>query len=84
MNLYSHRSQAATEYLMTYGWAFLIIAIVAAILISLGVFSPSPSSTVTGFTSFTSASASVSKTNGLVLTLTNTNPNTIYLTNVSL
>ncbi|MCW1302773.1 MAG: DUF2341 domain-containing protein [Candidatus Rehaiarchaeum fermentans] len=84
MNLYSHRSQAATEYLMTYGWAFLIIAIVAAILISLGVFSPSPSSTVTGFTSFTSASASVSKINGLVLTLTNTNPNTIYLTNVSL
>ncbi|MCW1293349.1 MAG: hypothetical protein OH318_03125, partial [Candidatus Parvarchaeota archaeon] len=65
------RSQAATEYLMTYGWAFLVIAIVAAILISLGVFSPSPSSTVTGFTSFTSASASVSKTNGLVLTLTN-------------
>ncbi|MCW1292934.1 MAG: DUF2341 domain-containing protein [Candidatus Parvarchaeota archaeon] len=84
MKLYSHRSQAATEYLMTYGWAFLIIAIVAAILISLGVFSPSSSSTVTGFNSFTSASASVSKTNGLVLTLTNTNPNTIYLTNVSL
>ncbi|MCW1293029.1 MAG: hypothetical protein OH318_01400, partial [Candidatus Parvarchaeota archaeon] len=49
MNLYSHRSQAATEYLMTYGWAFLIIAIVAAILISLGVFSSPSSATINIF-----------------------------------
>ena len=34
------KSQSAMEYLMTYGWAILIIAIVLAALFSLGVFSP--------------------------------------------
>ena len=32
------RSQSAMEYLMTYGWAVLIIAVVLAALYSLGVF----------------------------------------------
>ena len=36
----SVKSQSAMEYLMTYGWAILIIAIVLAALFSLGVFSP--------------------------------------------
>lgn len=35
------RSQAAMEYLMTYGWAILIIAVVLGVLFSLGVFSAS-------------------------------------------
>ena len=45
------RSQSALEYMMTYGWAILVIVIVAAVLYSLGVFSPSSSlsTTVTGF-----------------------------------
>ena len=33
------RAQSAMEYLMTYGWAILIIAIVLGALFSLGVFS---------------------------------------------
>ena len=33
------KSQSAMEYLMTYGWAILIIAIVLAALFSLGIFS---------------------------------------------
>ena len=33
------RSQSAMEYLMTYGWAILIIAVVLAVLFQLGVFS---------------------------------------------
>ena len=33
------KGQSAMEYLMTYGWAILIIAIVLAALFSLGVFS---------------------------------------------
>ena len=32
------RSQSAMEYLMTYGWAVLIIAVVLAVLYSLGLF----------------------------------------------
>ena len=47
----NHRSQSALEYMMTYGWAILVIVIVAAVLYSLGIFSPSSSlsTTVTGF-----------------------------------
>jgi len=33
------RSQSAMEYLMTYGWAILIIAVVLGVLFQLGVFS---------------------------------------------
>ena len=34
------KSQSAMEYLMTYGWAILIIAVVLGALFSLGVFNP--------------------------------------------
>jgi hypothetical protein len=34
------KAQTALEYLMTYGWAILIIIIVGAALYALGVFSP--------------------------------------------
>ena len=36
----SFRSQSAMEYLVTYGWAILIIAVVLAALFELGVFNP--------------------------------------------
>ena len=35
---YAHYAQSAMEYLMTYGWAILIIAVVLAALFQLGVF----------------------------------------------
>ncbi len=38
------KSQSALEYMMTYGWAILIIVIVAGVLYSLGIFNPSASS----------------------------------------
>jgi hypothetical protein len=49
------RAQSALEYMMTYGWAILIIVIVAAVLYSLGIFNPSANSgaTSTGFNPFT-------------------------------
>ena len=34
------KAQAAMEYLMTYGWAILIVIIVATALYSLGIFNP--------------------------------------------
>ena len=34
------RSQAAMEYLMTYGWAILIIALALGVLYSLGILNP--------------------------------------------
>jgi len=39
--MYFKKGQSAMEYLMTYGWAILIILIAVGALFSLGVFSPS-------------------------------------------
>ena len=52
------RSQSALEYMMTYGWAILIIVIVAVILYSMGIFNPASSVTFTssGFSPFTVSS----------------------------
>jgi hypothetical protein len=36
----SMKAQSAMEYLMTYGWAILIVIIVAAALYALGIFNP--------------------------------------------
>ena len=43
------KAQAAMEYLMTYGWAILIVVIVAAALFALGIFSPPTGSRCVGF-----------------------------------
>jgi hypothetical protein len=43
----TRKAQSALEYLMTYGWAILIIVIVGAALFALGVFNPSGSATMT-------------------------------------
>jgi hypothetical protein len=45
------KAQSAMEYLMTYGWAILIVIIVAAALYALGVFNPQTyvGSAATGF-----------------------------------
>jgi YVTN family beta-propeller protein len=50
----SKKAQSALEYMMTYGWAILIIVIVAVILYSMGIFNPSSSVTATssGFSPF--------------------------------
>ena len=52
--------QSALEYMMTYGWAILIIVIVAVILYSMGIFNPasSVSFTSSGFSPFTVSSSS--------------------------
>ncbi len=41
MRLDSRRGQAALEFLMTYGWAILVILIVLAVLWQWGLFNPS-------------------------------------------
>lgn len=69
------------EYLMTYGWALLVIVIVIAILISLNLFS-APQGCSFERVGFTCGSP-VIDTNGLLfLPLTNGNPNNIKLVGV--
>ncbi|MCW1292936.1 MAG: YncE family protein [Candidatus Parvarchaeota archaeon] len=80
------RSQAATEYLMTYGWAFLIIAIVAAILISLGVFS-SPSSATVNIFSYGAIQFNVlaeCTQVGILYSVQNPSQNVAYLANLTI
>jgi hypothetical protein len=72
----NRKSQSALEYMMTYGWAILIIVIVAGVLYSLGIFTPS-SSTGTTITDFSglgvTTAACVNSINNQLLELSITN-----------
>ena len=84
--LRSKHSQSALEYMMTYGWAILIIVIVAAGLYSLGIFSPTNSAgtTVTGFSSLGSVQAACSGNQGLLITLGNSAGAQINITKINI
>lgn len=43
-----NKGQAALEYLMTYGWALVVIAIVVGVLIFMGILKPPTAATCTG------------------------------------
>jgi hypothetical protein len=60
------KGQSAMEYLMTYGWAILIVIIVAAALYALGVFTPSSSETEARFATLgTSPAHTLNSASGL-------------------
>ena len=65
------KGQSALEYMMTYGWAILIIVIVAVILYSMGIFNPRASVTASssGFSPF-AASAAICSSSGLKVSFT--------------
>ncbi len=65
------KAQSAMEYLMTYGWAILIVIIVAAALFALGVFNPATytQQTAIGFQGFQIPSGGWQFTSGGQLTL---------------
>jgi len=65
------KGQSALEYMMTYGWAILIIVIVAVILYSMGIFNPSSAVTTTssGFSPFAISSVICSPA-GLTVAIT--------------
>ena len=75
------------EYLMTYGWAILIVIIVAAALFALGVFNPATytQSTATGFTGFQVPTGGWQLNSGgqLTLMVSNMAGANIQITNVS-
>ena len=81
----NHKSQSALEYMMTYGWAILVIVIVAAVLYSLGIFSPSSaiSATVTGFSNLGSVTAQCIGNQGLTIQLGDSVGYPIQITNIS-
>ncbi len=81
----SKRSQSALEYMMTYGWAILIIVIVAVILYSMGIFNPSSSisTTITGFSSTPVSSALFTNNGGLSISVQNSVGYPIEITNIT-
>ncbi len=80
-----HRSQSALEYMMTYGWAILIIVIVAGVLYSFGIFNPSASSgtTITGFSGLGSVTAQCYANGVLRIQLGNNLGNTVNITKIT-
>jgi len=65
-----HKAQSAMEYLMTYGWAILIIAVVLAILYQLGLFGGGASLVSTSClatTGFLCASPQLNTTGNLIV-----------------
>jgi hypothetical protein len=81
----NRKSQSALEYMMTYGWAILIIVIVAGVLYSLGVFSPSnsASTTITGFSGLGSVSATCLTDNALEIGIGDLTGATINITRIN-
>jgi len=80
------KGQTALEYLMTYGWMLIIIAIVGVVLYQYGIFTPPP--TPPGSTGFSQAKpidckASVQNSGNLTLTLINDAGTKIRITSVN-
>lgn len=68
------KGQGAMEYLMTYGWAILVVIIVGVVLWQMGIFSGggSSSATFTGFGAVKPLEWSCNAdTNALIVTMTN-------------
>ncbi len=64
-NIFNKKSQAAMEFLMTYGWAILIIMVVMAILFSLDVFNPKVPNTCSSISPITCYDIKLNK-NGII------------------
>lgn len=61
------KAQSAMEYLMTYGWAILVVLIALGALFYLGVFSPRTPNTCTAIAPFTCADVKADETSDDVL-----------------
>lgn len=80
----NEHGQAAMEYLMTYGWAILVIVIVLGALLYLGVFNP-PTPDLCQFAPgflCLSMRAGFAEPGAIQMTLANGLPNTVYLCGV--
>ncbi|MEM4348040.1 MAG: hypothetical protein QXN37_00520 [Candidatus Anstonellaceae archaeon] len=72
------RGQAAMEYLMTYGWALLVIVVVIAILLIINPLQP-PTGCRFESIGFLCSEPLVTSSGKLFLKVTNGNPNTIMV-----
>jgi len=67
----SKKGQAALEYLMTYGWALVVIAIVIGVLIFMGILKAPSAGTCTGLDKLAYADHTIDNTGNFALYLSN-------------
>ncbi len=60
---FDSKGQSALEYLMTYGWALVVIVIVIAALFAFGIFNPPDAGTCTGLNKLAYIQHSISNGN---------------------
>jgi uncharacterized protein (UPF0333 family) len=79
------KAQSALEYLLTYGWAILIVIIVGASLYALGVFNPGTftGKRTTGFTQFQLVDQKVDTNTNVTLVFGNRLGKTVSVGNVT-
>ncbi|MDO8339740.1 MAG: hypothetical protein Q7T16_03720 [Candidatus Burarchaeum sp.] len=81
------KGQTAVEYLTTYGWAFLVIVIVLAVLFELGVFSSGTqfqtSASVVGFNTFNVNRFLVRSLGNFEMSLTNMLEDTVTIREIT-
>ena len=77
------KTQSTMEYMMTWGWAILVIAIVAGVLYSFGIFNPSSSisNTVSGFSGLNVVQNCVG--GNLVMSITNPSAETMDISGIN-
>ncbi|VVB76298.1 Uncharacterised protein [Candidatus Tiddalikarchaeum anstoanum] len=80
----NRKAQSALEYLITYGWAILIIVIVGTVLFALGVFNPGGSTAlqVRGLSNFQIDDAKIIPNGTMTLSLGVKTGRTTTITNV--
>lgn len=78
------KGQAALEYLLTYGWAILIVIIVGASLYSLGIFSPGQwtGRRQTGFVQFRPSDFKLDTDGDLIIVFRNQLGKTVEITDI--
>ncbi|MFA6213807.1 MAG: hypothetical protein WC717_00840 [Candidatus Micrarchaeia archaeon] len=81
----SVRAQASLDFLMTYGWALLLIALAAAAIVALGIVDTGSfiGSRATGFSQITPAGWSIDSTGMLKLKLKNNAGSDIGIFNIT-
>lgn len=75
----NNKGQSALEYLMTYGWALVVIVIVVAALFAFGIFNPPSAGTCTGLSKLAYKDHDVNADDAFTLIVANGNIGRITL-----
>jgi len=78
------KAQVAMEFLMTYGWAILVILIVIAVIISTGIFNPKIPNTCASISPVTCYDVKLDTSGTIFFTLTSSDTESALINQVTL